>query len=377
MGRYEKLYIILSICIFVSILAGCGTTTNIIDDTKSNEIEEIVAPTIEPKFDDTPKIVMPHDADYYEGTEKLPREVVEELEELGFTNIKTIEVENGFFYFEVESVEIFENSTDKKGSFKEGDAFPADALVEVRYYGGGLLFLDDTSIVMPHDEDYYKGSGKLSRKVVAELEDLGFTNIKTIEVEKGLYHFAVESVKIFEDSTDKYGSFKEGYAFPADALVEVHYYGSGPMEDGMIQETNIQVIEAALKSVNEYNWRNEYSLLQSEINKEWISNCWNNEFNTDTKYYELHAHEDLEIEFASFKTTDFDYDYLLFCASLFDTSLIDATEVQIWMQEFNIEDGVVEKTFGDAIFTMRYHEYDDGECFIELSIWACGDINAN
>ena len=248
---------------------------------------------------------------------------------------------------------------------------------EVPHDGSAEEATEVQQIVMPYDEDYYTGSGKLSRKVVAELEGLGFTNIKTVEEEKGIYYFAVVDVEIFENNKDRNGSFKEGDAFPVDALVEVHYYGGGPMEDGMIQETNIQVIETALKSVDEFNWRNEYSLLQSEISGEWISNCWNNEFDTDTKYYELHAHEDLEIEYASFQTTDFDYDYLLFCASLFDTSLIDTTEVQIWMQEFNIGDRETEKTFGDAIFTMRYHEYDDGKCFVELSIWACGDTNSN
>jgi hypothetical protein len=85
----------------------------------------------------------------------------------------------------------------------------------------------------------------------------------------------------------------------------------------------------------------------------------------------------LEIEIAEFRTYDFDYDYLLLCASFFDTDLIDAEEVKEWVRGYDKSQGTIEKTFGDAEFTMSYHEYDDGECYVELSVWACGDINAN
>ena len=277
------MYIILSICILVSILAGCGTTTNIIDDTKGNEIEEIVAPTIEPKIDDTPKIVMPHDA------------------------------------------------------------------------------------------DYYLGSGKLSRKVVAELEELGFTNIKAIEEEEGIYSFAVVGVKIFENTEDTGGSFNAGDAFPVDALVEVHYYGGGTMEDGMIQDTNAKDIEASLKAVVEYNWWEDHCLIQSNINDEWSVSCSNNEYNTYDKSYTLYAYENLEVEYAKFETYDYDYDYLLFCASLFETSLIDINQVQQWIKEYNIDYDWVEKQFGDAVFAMNYEKFNDGSSSISLVITACGE----
>ncbi|MBR6513729.1 MAG: hypothetical protein IKT46_02725 [Clostridia bacterium] len=149
------------------------------------------------------------------------------------------------------------------------------------------------------------------------------------------------------------------------------------MDDGYINGTNAQNIESSLKSIEEYNWWEDHTLTQSRINKEWSVYCANNESTTYTKSYDLSAHDTLEIEIAEFRTYDYDYDYLLLCASFFDTDLIDAEEVKEWIREYDKSKGTVEKTFGDAEFTMSYTEYDDGECYVEFSVWACGDINSN
>lgn len=154
---------------------------------------------------------------------------------------------------------------------------------------------------------------------------------------------------------------------PEEVLAEM-------MDDGMIQGTNAQEIENALKSVPEYDWWEDHSLTQSQRNKEWSVLCGSND---DTKSYSLDAHDTLEIEIAKFTTWDDDYDYLLLCASHFDTELIDAEAVKAWIIEFNREDGSATEVFGDAEFTMYCQEYDDGDYSIELQVWACGDINSN
>jgi hypothetical protein len=149
------------------------------------------------------------------------------------------------------------------------------------------------------------------------------------------------------------------------------------MDDGYINGTNAKSIETSLKNIDEYNWWDDHSLIQSQINKEWSVYCANNEYNTYTKSYDLSAYDTLEIQTAEFRTYDFDYEYLLFCASFFDTDLIDADQVKEWVRGYDKSQGTIEKTFGDAEFTLSYTEYDDGECYIELSVWACGDINSN
>ena len=149
------------------------------------------------------------------------------------------------------------------------------------------------------------------------------------------------------------------------------------MDDGYINGTNAKSIETSLKNVEEYNWWDDHSLIQSQINKEWSVYCANNEYNTYTKSYDLSAYDTLEIQTAEFRTYDFDYNYLLLCASFFDTDLIDAEQVKEWVRGYDKSQGTIEKTFGDAEFTLSYTEYDDGECYIELSVWACGDINSN
>lgn len=149
------------------------------------------------------------------------------------------------------------------------------------------------------------------------------------------------------------------------------------MDDGYINGTNAKSIETSLKNIDEYNWWDDHSLIQSKINKEWSVYCANNEYDTYTKSYDLNAYDTLEIETAEFRTYDFDYDYLLLCASFFDTDLIDTEQVKEWVRGYDKSQGTIEKTFGDAEFTMSYTEYDDGECYIELSVWACGDINSN
>ena len=77
---------------------------------------------------------------------------------------------------------------------------------------------------------------------------------------------------------------------------------------------------------------------------------------------------DLEkIESASLKVHNEDYDLLLAFASLFDTSLINAEDVQQWISEYNPENGYVTKEFGDAEFNLN-GDVESGTT--ELSIFA-------
>ena len=79
------------------------------------------------------EIAMPHDNEYYIGSNIPVDMIVEEFEELGFTNIIKTEVDPWIYYFEIESIEI-----DKKKKFEEGDVFLSDATVEIKYYGGSM-----------------------------------------------------------------------------------------------------------------------------------------------------------------------------------------------------------------------------------------------
>ena len=203
-------------------------------------------------------------------------------------------------------------------------------------------------ITMPHDRHYYTGNKRPVGRIVAELEELGFTNITTIEVEKGWYYFAVEDVKIYSNSSDTSGRFDEGDVFSADALVEVYYYG-GPMEDGMIQETNIFTIDQQLKSVEGYTWSSENSVIEGRTG--YLGDCFCEEKNI---WCSLYANDLEEITSANIDVFEEDYELLITFASFFDTSLIDTEEVQKWIREFNPENGSATTVFGDAEFSLYY-----------------------
>jgi len=49
-----------------------------------------------------------------------------------------------------------------------------------------------------------------------------------------------------------------------------------------------------------------------------------------------------------------DYELLITFASFFDTSLINAEEVQQWIREYNPENGSATMVFGDAEFALHY-----------------------
>lgn len=203
-------------------------------------------------------------------------------------------------------------------------------------------------IKMPHDSDYYTGSERPVGHIVSELEELGFTNITTVEVEPGWYYFEVEDVKIYSDSYGKTIHFNEGDSFPTDALVEVYYYG-GPMEDGMIQETNIFTIDEKLKSIEGYTWSGEHSVIEGQTG--YLGNCYCEEKNI---WVSLYGNDLKEITLANIDVFEEDYELLITFASFFDTSLIDAEEVQQWIRENNPKNGSIQKVFGDAEFSLHF-----------------------
>ena len=116
--RIQKtLLILLSVLIVLNITC-CGNKGN--EDTDTSLGKEIT---------------LPYDSSYYEGTEKPVINIVDELEALGFTNINTIEDDEGIYYFKVNSVKICKNNSKKSKSFKEGDVFYANDPIEIHYYG--------------------------------------------------------------------------------------------------------------------------------------------------------------------------------------------------------------------------------------------------
>lgn len=220
---------------------------------------------------------------------------------------------------------------------------------------------DGAEIVMPHDDNYYTGHERPVGKIVEELEEIGFVNIKTIEDEPRMYHFSVESVEIFTDSSDKKGSFDEGDAFSANDLVEIHYYG-GPMEDGMIQDTNIFTIEEQLKNIEGYTWSEDHGVIEGKTGYFGTCLCEENDI-----WVDLYGNDLEEIESASIKVHDEDYDVLLTFASFFETSYIKFEDVEKWIKEYSAEDGYITEVFGDAEFCL---EGDSEERTVELSVFA-------
>lgn len=208
-------------------------------------------------------------------------------------------------------------------------------------------------ITMPYDKYHYTGNERPVGHIVSELEELGFTNIKTIEVEKGWYYFAVEDVKIYADSSDKSGRFDKGDVFYSDSLVEVYYYG-GPLEDGMVQETNIFTIEKQLKAVEGYNWSNEHSVIEGRTG--YFGDCYCEESDI---WCSLYGNDLEEITTANIDVFEKDYELLITFASFFDTSLIDGQAVEQWIRNSNPKNGSVSKVFGDAEFTLSYGAEND------------------
>ena len=207
---------------------------------------------------------------------------------------------------------------------------------------------ESVQITMPHDSYFYTGNERPVGHIVSDLEELGFTNIATIAVDPGWFYYAVEDVKIYSADSDKMVHFDEGDIFPADALIEVYYYG-GPMEDGMIQETNIFTIDQRLKSVEGYTWSSEHSVIEGRTG--YLGDCYCKDKNI---WVSLYGNDLEEITLASIDVFEEDYELLITFVSFFDTSLIDAEEVQQWIQEYNPENGSATKVFGDAEFSLHF-----------------------
>ena len=208
-------------------------------------------------------------------------------------------------------------------------------------------------ITMPYDKYHYTGNERPVGHIVSELEELGFTNIKTIEVEKGWYYFAVEDVKIYVDSSDKSGRFDKGDVFYSDSLVEVYYYG-GPLEDGMVQETNIFTIEKQLKAVEGYTWSDEHSVIEGRTG--YFGTCFCEERDI---WCSLYGNDLEEITTANIDVFEKDYELIITFASFFDTSLIDGQAVEQWIRNSNPKNGSVSKVFGDAEFTLSFGAEND------------------
>ena len=207
---------------------------------------------------------------------------------------------------------------------------------------------ESVQITMPHDSYFYTGNERPVGHIVSDLEELGFSNITTIEVDPGWFFFAVEDVKIYSADSDKMVHFDEGDTYPADALIEVYYYG-GPMEDGMIQETNIFTIEEQLRSIEGYTWSGDYSVIEGRTG--YFGNCHCEDKNI---WVSLYGNDLEEITSANIDVFEEDYELLITFTSFFNTSLIDAEEVQQWIQEYNPENGSATKVFGDAEFSLHF-----------------------
>ena len=212
---------------------------------------------------------------------------------------------------------------------------------------------DGVEIVMPHDNYYYTGNERTVGMIVEELEELGFTNITTIEDEPGWYYFSVESVEIFTDSSDKDGTFDEGDVFSSNDLVEIHYYG-GPLEDGMIQDTNIFAIEEQLKNMDGYTWSEDHGVIEGKTGYFGTCLCEENDI-----WVDLYGNDLEMIESASIDVYEADYEVLITFVSYFDTELISAEEVQQWMRECDPKNEECTKIFGDAEFSLFYGMEND------------------
>ena len=207
---------------------------------------------------------------------------------------------------------------------------------------------ESVQITMPHDSYFYTGNERPVGHIVSDLEKLGFTNIETIEVDPGWFYFAVEDVKIYSADSDKMVHFDAGDTFPADALIEVFFYG-GPMEDGMIQEVNIFTIDQKLKRVEGYTWSSEHSVIEGRTG--YLGDCYCEEKNI---WVSLYGNDLKLITSANIDVFEADFELLITFASFFNTSLIDAEAVQQWIRDYNPENGSVSKVFGDAKFSLHF-----------------------
>ena len=202
-------------------------------------------------------------------------------------------------------------------------------------------------ITMPRGSYDYIGNEKPVGRVVSELEKLGFTNIKTIEVEPGIYYFAVEGIKIYTDDSNSTSSFDKGDCFSSEDLIEIYYYG-GPMEDGMIQDTDVFSIEKQLRSIEEYSWSDEHRVIKGRSG--YFGGCFCKEKDI---WVDLNANDLKEITSAKIGVYEEDYELLIAFASFFDTTLIDAEEVKQWISEYN-KNGTISRIFGDAKYSLHY-----------------------
>jgi len=204
-------------------------------------------------------------------------------------------------------------------------------------------------ITMPKASYYYTGHERPVGRIVAELEELGFTNIKTVEVEEGIYYFSVEELKIYPSEGSEGEHFDEGDVFNADSLIEVYYYG-GPLEDGMIQETNIFEIEKKIKNSTGYVWSNDHSVIEGRTGYFGTLYCEEQDI-----WCDLYGNDLEEITTAKISVSKADFEFLITFASFFDTSLINSDDVIEWLKNYSSQDDY-SKVFGDADFSLYYDE---------------------
>lgn len=199
-------------------------------------------------------------------------------------------------------------------------------------------------ITLPHDSSYYEGTEKPVINIVDELEALGFRNINTIEDDKGINYFKVNSVKICKNNSKKFKSFKEGDVFYANNPIEIHYYGNA-FEDGMIHKTDIFEFEKYIKNLEGIIWSNEHTVTEG------ISGYLGTLMNEDqTIHINLYANDLKEITSAYITTSSENIDIIKMFASYFNTEFIDQKETEKWLDESLIADKENNQIFGDAEF---------------------------
>ena len=159
-------------------------------------------------------IVSQYDSSYLKGNHLYP--VISFLKDNGFCDIKSrpakdIGQNSTNFLFEVEQIVI-----DGSSFFEEGDVFHENSEVIIVYH-------DRQEIVMPYPESHFKRRNYTD--VVAELHSLGFSNLRTHEIEDltvGLIKKdgSVKRISVLSNKLQKNAIYK----FDDEFVIEYHTF---------------------------------------------------------------------------------------------------------------------------------------------------------